>query len=228
MPERARASEVDRLHSEAWQEAKALGNHWVGTEHLFLALLASTEGHPATVTLTACGLEHDAFAQALRNEISDPPQDPPEPGELGSPSPTPAMYTVMGRAEGLAAGFGAPDVTVEHVLIALLWDPSTSVYQEEFFGVTREAILGELSHLGVTLPHAPLPPRPPASGERIFVPYGDVMSVVGALLARLPSSGVGFNHDAKSRAWVSAYATVDLAPHVQAVLDELGLAPVAQ
>lgn len=47
----------------------------------------------------------------------------------------------MGRAEGLAAGLSAVSVTCEQVLIAYVWDPSTSVDIEEYFGVTREAVL---------------------------------------------------------------------------------------
>jgi hypothetical protein len=231
VPDRAHLAALDRLSSDAWLEAKALGNHWLGPEHLFLAILASQEERAASAALAACGLDHDGFAEALTMafENADPQEDQPEQWRLESPRPNPAFYAVMGRAEGLAAGLGASGVSFEHALIACIWDPSTSVYQEELFGVTREEILAQLGRLGVQLPQAPLPPRPRPSGKRVFVPYDGLMSVVGELTTRLPKdSGIGFNHDGASRAWVSAYSEIDLEPYVAEVLDDLGLEPVRQ
>jgi hypothetical protein len=76
MPDRAHLADLDRLSSAAWLEAKALGNRWLGPEHLFLAILASNEERPAFAALAACGLDDDAFGEALTAAFAsaDPPR----------------------------------------------------------------------------------------------------------------------------------------------------------
>lgn len=63
---RAHLAEVDRLMFEAFGEAEGLGYRWVGPEDFVLAILASKDRSPARVALEGCGLEHDAFADALK------------------------------------------------------------------------------------------------------------------------------------------------------------------
>jgi hypothetical protein len=90
--------------------------------------------------------------------------------------------------------------------------------------VRREAVLAALTALDVEIPHAPLPPRPPPPGKRVYVPYGALMTIVHALGERRPSSArVGFNREDELRAWVIANAEVDTD-----VLEELGIEPVPQ
>jgi hypothetical protein len=36
---------------------------------------------------------------------------------------SPACYLVLGRAQGFAAALGDGPMTVEHLLLALVWDP---------------------------------------------------------------------------------------------------------
>ena len=133
----------------------------------------------------------------------------------------------MGRAEGIAIGFGAPDVTREHVLIAYLWARFRLPQH-----LVRRRARGVLEHLGargVQIPVQALPPLPPPSGHRIFIPYDESDAIISELLTRLPAgSGFGCNHDGKSRAWVVARADVDLSAYVAEVLDDLGLESIPQ
>jgi hypothetical protein len=219
--------ELNRLVGPAFQEAEAMGFRWVGPEDFILAILARQDESPARAALEHFGITHDAFADALVTSIAgaDPPVDHSH--EYDETSMNPAAYQFMGRAEGIAVGLGAPAVTLEHALIAYLWDDSGEV--EGMFGVQREAVLERLGRLGVPLPAVGLPPPKRLPGRRVFVPYGELTSVLGELMARLPSdSGIGFNHDGSSRAWVSAYPEIDLQRYVTEVLDQLGLEPELQ
>ena len=216
---------IYRLLGSAFDEAKALGSSSVGPDEFLLALLGSTEECPATATLAHFGLTHEAFARDLAARVYDPPDQPLEEGD--APELNPAAYDLIGRAEGLAIGLGAPAVTLEHVLIAYVWNPG---WIERDFGVEREAVLEHLSASGVQVPAAPLPPRLPPHGRRVFVPYDHFDAIIEKLQERLPAnSGFGLNWDPpSSRAWVSAYAHVDLAEHVNAVLADLGLEAIPQ
>jgi hypothetical protein len=220
--ERAHLSELDRLFRSACDEATALRQHWCGTGHVLLALVASNS--VAASALADLGVTHESLARALVDDVESDPSVQGAAEDEEWFTITPAVHELEGRSEGLAAGLGASKVRPEHVLIAYLWSPYTSVDLEEQFGITREAVLERLGALGVDLPRAPLPPRPLPLGARIFVPYERLMDVVHGVGLRLPpDSGIGFNHDGESRAWVSAHREIDLEHHVRAVLVELGV-----
>jgi hypothetical protein len=213
------------LMGQAFREAEALGYGVVGPEEFILAILAGTNS-PARTALEHFGITHDALAEAVSTSLegADPPLDPLD--RVASTT-NPAAHELMGRAEGIAVGFGAPAVTPEHVLIAFVWDDSGAL--EGWFDVPREAVLEHLGQLGVQVPGGPLPPPPPPSGPRIFIPYDESDAIIGELLTRLPpDSGFGCNHDGTSRAWVLARAEVDLAAYVAEVLDDLGIEPAPQ
>ena len=208
---------------QAFREAEALGYRCVGPEDFVLAILASKDRSPALVALDDCGIEHDRFADAFKRSIdgSDPPVDHSE--KYDSTSTNPAAHELIGRAEGIAAGLGAPVVSREHVLIAYLWDTSSDEL-EMLCGVTREAVMERLRCLGVETPPGALPPSPVRRPQtKVFVPYADLMRVVRALSVRLPPDSVGFNHDGKSRAWVVADSEIDLEHEVEAVLRDLAI-----
>jgi hypothetical protein len=224
--ERAHLAEVDRLLDAAAREAVALGFSWVGPDEFLLAILALDDHSVARAALEGCGIRRDEFADALKRSVdeSDSPSD--EVAEPSGMTLNPAGHELIGRAEGLAAGLGAPAVSDEHVLIAYLWDAS-SAELEVLCGVTREAVMDRLRSLGVAVPSGHLPsssvPRPQT---KVFIPYSDHMRVVTALISRLPrDSRFGFNHDGRSRAWVVADWQIDLEAEVAEVLGELGIQP---
>lgn len=226
MPDRAYRRAIYRLLGPAFDEAKALGFSSVGPDEFLLALLASQEECPATATLAHFGMTHEGFARDLAARVYDPPDRTPV-DERDAPELNPAAYDLIGRTEGLAIGMGAPGVTLEHVLIAYVWNLG---WMEMNFGVERAAVIEHLSALGVQVPATPLPSRLPPQGRRVFVPYDHFDAIIEKLQDRLPAnSGFGLNWDPpSSRAWVSAYADVDLAQHVNAVLADLGLEVVPQ
>jgi Clp amino terminal domain, pathogenicity island component len=154
------------LVSRAAQQARDLGHPWIGSEHLLLALLDTDSA--SGQALRACGLSYEAACEAVSG-LSDsyvqrtPRRDDPYP----STPPrnwlvAPDIQRVDARAEGLAAGMGSPEATDEHELLALVWDPASTValHLMERLGATRERVLQELGRLGVEVPMVPLPYRP--------------------------------------------------------------------
>jgi hypothetical protein len=139
-----------------------------------------------------------------------------------------ASHELLGRADGLAVALGVPEVTLEHMLIAYVWESARSSVVQEICGVEMQAVLDELEQLGVPVPPGSLPP-PPRPQTRVFVPREALSEVHGHLMQRLRrDSGLGLNHDGASRAWVVADDNVDLEQHVLVILGELGLAPIPQ
>jgi hypothetical protein len=225
MPDRAHRQELTRLMELAFREAFAMDLQWIGREHFILAILGSNEHSPARATLEHLGITHDELAEGLATSIAS--ADPPVQHSDEDDATTPAAHELMGRAEGLAIGFGAFEVTREHVLIAYLWDDSGLL--EGWFDVKREAVLDRLRELGVRVPEGSPPPPSPPWGPRIFISHDDSDAIIGELLTRVPpDSGFGCNHDAESRAWVMANADVGLAAYVDEVLADLGIQPVPQ
>ena len=58
----------------AQTEARSLGHHWIGTEHLLLAVLA-VDGAPVPRALAGLGLTHDAVRAEVLRELGSPPVD---------------------------------------------------------------------------------------------------------------------------------------------------------
>ena len=107
----------DTGYTRAFDEARRLGHHWVGEEHLLLAL--SRQDGRTGEALRAAGATPERLEQSIVAgvERSDPPA---ECGVAGSPSPTPAMYSTLGRADGLALARGEASASGD-LLAALLW-----------------------------------------------------------------------------------------------------------
>jgi hypothetical protein len=162
---------LDGLIYRASREAAALGHTWIGAEHYLLAILAMKVESAAVAALAHLGVRHDEFASDLATAIaaSEPPINDAS-IEAEDVTLNPAAHEFLGRAEGIAVGLGAPAVTLEHVLLAYLWDTSHSYGSLESFGLTPQAVLEELERRGVAVPTASLPP-PPRPRTRVFVPF---------------------------------------------------------
>ena len=152
----------------AAQEARELGHPWIGSEHLLLALVAAESA--SGEALRACGLSYEAVREVVSSLSDSYVQRTPKNDDLYSTSSPPHNWLVhdpntqriAARAEGLAAGMGDAAVRDEHVLLALLWDPSSPVALRlmERLGATREGVLKELGRRGVEVPEVPLPYLP--------------------------------------------------------------------
>lgn len=200
----------------AWDEARCLGHHWVDEEHLLLAL--SQRGGPAGEALRDSGATPELVEQAIVEMIerSDPPV---ERHETDSPSFTPAMYSTLGRAEGLAFARGAePDA--DDSFAALLWHAGLGSSILHRLGVDRGALAARLAGAGVAVPPGEPEPLELRPTKRVDVPYEHLREIVAALPGGLPEgSPFGFNLDPDTRrAWIFVGEEVDAEPLVAAIL----------
>jgi hypothetical protein len=212
----------------ASQQARELGHHWFGGEHLLLAL--SQEPSIAREALAELGVTHERLREALQpavgSEGSATREQPHPGGTLSSAS----FHDLSGCAVGLAAGLGAEQVRPEHVLLAVAWRPDRLAAQLlRSLGVEAQRLPAALADKGVVVPSvSPPSPRPEVAwGPRVDVPVERLGELTHRLVAeRLPrGTPFGFNHDGKGHAWVVAERGVDLAAEVQAVLAELSEPP---
>jgi hypothetical protein len=212
----------------ASQQARELGHHWFGGEHLLLAL--SQEPSVAREVLGELGVTHERLREALMSlggsKGTATGERPRRRGTLSSVS----FHDLSGCAVGLAAGLGAEQVRPEHVLLAVAWRPDGFAAQLlRSLGVEVERLPAALAAKDVTVPTVAPPPPPPvvAWGPRVDVPIERLGELTHRLVAeRLPpGTPFGFNHDGKGHAWVVAEQGVDLAAEVQAVLAALAEQP---
>lgn len=212
----------------AGDEAARLNHGWVGPEHVLLAILARPTESVAAAVLNELGITHERFSERLVAEIASGDPGAAPTAENGT-STSPVWHELIGRADGLAAGLGSAAVTADHLVIAFVWEPDSGVELEQMFDVKRETIIDALQAAGVATPTVAMRPSPVANTrgqQRVFVPADRVVQIAGMLGDRLPrGSGLGFNFTDDARAWVGAYADVELERHVTEVLADLESAP---
>lgn len=96
-------------------EAKQLGHHWLGCEHLLLGLLAD---EPGTVGRVLSG--HGVTLEAARQETVGIVGSPGEPGPEAGLKFTPRATVVSRLAEVEAERLGEPEPGPAHILLALM------------------------------------------------------------------------------------------------------------
>lgn len=179
--------------SAAFEEARALGDGWVGTEHFLLALLARPS--VASDVLVDLGLTHDRVAEHLRNRACDPPAPRYDP-EKGLVGPTPAGHELTGWARGLATGWGMGTPAPEDWLLAMVYSVGVPSLLH-FFGVTQQAVLDGLRERGVRVPDVDPPWHRPWRGRRcVEVTEAQLRPVLRLLADRHPPGSEwrwGFN-----------------------------------
>jgi ATP-dependent Clp protease ATP-binding subunit ClpC len=126
----------------AHDEARALGHHQVGTEHLLLGLLATRDA-PAAVALEAAG----ATLTSVRRKVTEAVG----PGGRADTAPTlsPRASRALGRAPRFARDDQAGLVTSEHLLLAVLDVEGTAGQVLRGLSVDLEHLRGSLSTGGV-------------------------------------------------------------------------------
>jgi ATP-dependent Clp protease ATP-binding subunit ClpA len=162
----------------AFNVAVRVGSGHVGADHLLAALADPSEPTPASQVLRGLGVTEDRVQRLFELERTD---------ESQPVTPTPAVYTVLGTARGLALAQGRP-VDESHVLLALAYGDSGLVdatFHE--FGITRESIVAGLAERGVAVPPQP-PPAAPSAGpmEGITFAASDLKAVIKVLLREYP------------------------------------------
>ncbi len=200
----------------AWSEARRLGHHWVGEEHV---LLAFTRGDGAAGdVLRQAGATPELLEATIVQglERADPPV---EQGRSDAPTPTPAVNRLSGRAEGHAHAPG--ETTTPHdVLVALLWHAGSGSSLLHALGVDRGALAVALAGAGIAVPPGEPEPLDLRSRKRVDVPYESLSEILAVLPARLPEgSRFGFNlHHETRRAWIVVDEEVDGERLVEEVL----------
>lgn len=110
-----RPANLGRLLEVATALARGLNHTWVGTDHLFLAMLNPDCPGLGPVVLRSFGLTLDDVTGAYVNSMGDPydPQD----RELALP---PATHKLLSQATAWARQLQSEDPSSEHALLALL------------------------------------------------------------------------------------------------------------
>ena len=193
------------------QEAAALGQSWVGAEHVLLAL---TKDGELSALLAELGLTHDRLADYLGSRRHDPPAPPLEPNHW--PKPNPRLYRVMGWAEGFASERGAEPGAADWLMAAIFEDVSESGLLD-YFGVTPENVLRRLETSGMRVPKkAPPIHRPWRNERRVYVDNDAVEPLIRLLSQRHPPGSDlrwGLNRaTSESQVYFIAEGGIDLEP----------------
>ncbi|HYT78982.1 MAG TPA: Clp protease N-terminal domain-containing protein [Actinomycetota bacterium] len=182
----------EEISSRAFRKAQALGHSWCGIEHVLLALLDPPRATDAAGLLAGLGLTQEAVQERLE---ALPSASSPGRGVVSNP----ALHSLLGTATGLALAFGAPQVTDEHVLLALVYGQYSQVPPLIVsLGIDPDVLVRNLAERGNPVPPW-LPPESPPSpgpmGPRIYYPASDHAAVVQAMIERFPPGTAhwGFN-----------------------------------
>lgn len=195
--------------------ARRLGRPVAGDDLFLLGMTELPPEEPARRALEAEQLDSSRILDGIQTTLGVGTEE-----VEGGITFTPAVYTMNGRAEGFSAALGDGAVRPEHVLMALLWDPSTvSSLLVRHIGSEREHILNRLRDMGVPVPQSPLPvQRRVELGERVWIEREQVGTVTEYLIKHISAETVwGFNYE-DGRAWLIAEAHVDLQRLVQRAL----------
>jgi ATP-dependent Clp protease ATP-binding subunit ClpA len=194
------------IHALVASLAKRLGRDVASDELFLLALLELPEGAPARSALEAERVTSDRALAEVRTA-----GDGASKASAGLLFP-PAFNSLLGRAQAFAATLGEGMITPEHVLLALIWDPSSGSSQLLWrLGIERERIVERLASEGIPTPRASIPDqREVEMGQQVWFDRSEVSTVLHAIGRRIePGTRWGFNYEGE-RAWVWAEAHVDL------------------
>lgn len=139
---RAQTKETKQVISVAIDEARKLGHRYVGTEHLVLALMQVGGSIPAEV-LSRHGLQVDAVREktlAILRSSEEAGEDLSRTRfgdfewahqqELAKAFRSPKFWHTLILAVDSANRLGAGEIEVEHLLLALLRDPTSNLAKQ--------------------------------------------------------------------------------------------------
>jgi hypothetical protein len=199
----------DGVWSGAAEQARGLGDGYIGGEHVLLGLLAMPSS--ASDVLEELGVTHAVVTERLRSR-----------GDDGAPrrsglSPNPAAHALRGRADAFAAMDGARPAQPEHWLLALVWDDhGLAVSLLHALGATQVAILEGLRGRGVRVPDLDPPLYKPWRGRHMIeVDEGDVRPLINLLAREHPPAsewrwGFNWTRDEPRRGTIVAEEGIDL------------------
>ena len=219
-------SVVPELAVRATQLAEELD---VGiVEETILLTVSLAEGHsPARRALEAVGVPLEDLRPRPGSMRSWPP-GPPLP-RVGWPV---SAFSLLARAEGLAAALGAAEVEPDHLVLAALWEP-TGVLSTRLWarGVRREAVVEELARLGGARLRAPLPPQGDADWDPpVYFPAESMNAVIAAVRSQLRSGDTPFGCntvevEGRRIGWIHGHPSLRLTEVVREVTGAEPLSP---
>jgi hypothetical protein len=159
---------MEPLTDKAVSEARRLGFHWVGLEHLLLALATEPPGTPARDALGSCDVNEGDVATVLA-EIKSAPRLPPSGGGILL---SPTLLGIEGFAKGFAIAHGRRHPRPEDFLLALSWEPCGGHTRALLaLSITSAMLQRALADAGVVVPAL----EPPPFQEECD--YGDAVDV---------------------------------------------------
>lgn len=202
-------STSDRYLAAAFAEAARLDHPYLSREHFLLVLLR--EDSVAARVLRRHDVTEEKVEYELRRHA-----DHDERRYSGTIT-TAATAELTAFADGLATGLGAPEVTAEHALLSLLWEPMDGLFAA--LGTSRETLLDTLREEGVAGADRPYPPTDRRRwGPHVDVPLERLGDLLRELHRLLPSgAGLSFNHDGE-KAWIAAPEGIELEPLIPVAL----------
>ena len=201
------------------REAREAGGKVVGPGHAVAAIVREGNDCPAADVLRELGLTWAALHDRL-TRYGEPA------GEHEGTTFNPAWNSLLGMATGLALGSGEPEITDEHVLLALAYGRSSRHPSRiEDHGIDPEAMVAALAVRGVRVP-ALLPPAKAAPigplGPRITFGRDDYQAVTQAMIDRWPpgTGWWGMNTAGAGRWWIQAEAALDAVAVARGAVDD--------
>jgi hypothetical protein len=199
---------MNTIERAAHEQAAAVGDEWVGPQHVVLALLDGDS--PAALALAEAGLDRERALQHL------PGRGKQKTGAGGYVNP--AFHMLHGMARGLALAAGARDPAPEHWLIALVHDSwAREATPLHLFEVDPAQVLDALRARGVEVPGLDAPVYVPWRGRhQIIVPRDRLQATIDRLMSAHPAGsewrwGWNWVDDDMSRAMIIAEEGIDLA-----------------
>lgn len=205
------------LLAAAEHQALRLGHHFIGEDHLVLALLEGDPDDLARRALEACGINHGDWAGHFRAKCEGGYPPPAPNPDITEARPNPVARQLLARAEGLAVAMAEPLPRSQHGLLALLWSPrGVAAASLKTHETNPAAVLAALRAVGapVPSPQLPEPERLPLLGPRVFFPREHLNRVLAQLNDEVSPGSYGWNVHGE-RGWASATADVDL----EAIID---------
>jgi hypothetical protein len=193
----------------AHDQATAVGDDWVGPQHIVLALLA--QDSIAARVLAEAGLDRDKALECL-------PRRRTRPGHGSGGFANPAFHKLYGVATGLALAAGTRSPEPEHWLLALAYEAQDrEATPLHLFGLDPARVVEALDRHGVLVPPLDPPEYVPWRGRhQIVVPASRLQPVLDRLNAEHPAGSEwrwawNWVDDDMARAMITAEEGIDLA-----------------
>jgi hypothetical protein len=205
------AGSLNWYGARAGEQAMALGVDHIGTEHVLLALVAPGMTSKAAAAMRAAGATHEKLTAAARERQGKVKRM--RPSRQGNTF-TPSWYQMTGAARGFAAAQGASAIAAEHILLALLYEP-TGAHGAIIYGAgtSPRRIRTKLAALGVDVP-AQQPPRPDDTrwGDEVAirVPGSDAWALASRVAKLKPEYAPLRFHFNATTVWFTSGEGVDL------------------